>query len=124
MSVTFYGRTSDGTLIAIDLDDPAYLNLSGANARAFLGFLGVEPGANLSGQVGLPEARRAVIRASATFERRVCRYTRKASNTKRPGHVRMIEGGVNEGYFRRRLDDFEVFVGVLAERVATSICWG
>ena len=124
MSATFYGRTASGQAITLDVEDPAYLNMSCGNGRAFLLFLGLEPGAEPSGEIILPDARRAIMRARATFERRVWRCTREDSDTKRPGQARVIEGGLDEDYFARRLNDFEMFVGVVAERGATSIGWG
>ena len=120
MSVTFYGRTSDGAPIVLDIEHPAFMNLSCANASAFLLFLGLEPGADLSGQVSLPEARRAIIRARATFDCRVGAYTRAACDVRMAGHVRMIEGGVGADYFERRLDDFERFVDAVVEQGAIS----
>lgn len=124
VSISFYGRATDGTAITLDIDDATFLNMSNANARVFLAFLGVEPGAHLVGEITVPEARRAIIRARATFERRVGAYTRESSDTKRPGKVRVIEGGIADDYFERRLDDFESFLGVAVERGATSIWWG
>ena len=124
MSVTFYGRTSEGAPIAIDIEDPAFMNLSCANARLFLEFAGLEPGADLSGEITLPEARRAIMRARATFDRRVGEYTRAGNDVRRPGGCRVIEGGVGADYFQRRLDDFGRFLGIVAERGAISICWG
>lgn len=124
MSVTFCGRAADGTPIALDIEDPAHLNMSSANARTFVFFLGVEPGDDLHGEVTTPEARRAVMRARATFERRVGGFICKASDTKRPGKVRVIEAGIDVEYIAMRLDDFERFLGAVAERGATIIYWG
>jgi hypothetical protein len=59
------------------------------------------------------------MRARATFERRVWRYTREDSDTKLPGRCRMIERGVGADYFETRLDDFETFLGVVA---GSSFC--
>jgi hypothetical protein len=98
--------------------------MSNANARAFLLFLGIEPGDAPSGEVSIYEARRAVIRANATFERRVGRFVRQASDTKTPGMVRVIVGGIDERYFERRLADFERFLVVMIEMGATVISWG
>jgi hypothetical protein len=63
VSVTFYGVTVDHEPIALDIEDPAFLNMASANARAFLAFLGIEPGADPSGGTSLPEARRAAMLA-------------------------------------------------------------
>jgi hypothetical protein len=123
MSVTFYGRTDDGTTVALDIEDPAYLNLASGNARAFLLFLGLEPGDEPSGEVTLPEARRAVMRARATFDRHVRSFTREGSDTKRPGRCRVVTGGIGPDYFAVRLDSFEKFVNAVAEKGARSIWW-
>jgi hypothetical protein len=124
MSVTFYGRTDDGTtVVALDLEDPAHLNLASGNARAFLLFLGLEPGEEPSGEVTLPEARRAVIRARATFHRHVGAFIREGSDTRRPGRCRVIASGIGPDYFAMRLDAFDSFLDVVAERGARSIWW-
>jgi hypothetical protein len=124
VSVTFYGMTADREHISLDLHHPAYLNLSSANARAFLLFLGLEPGPEPSGEAPLSEARRGIMRARATFARRVRGYTRKSSDTMRPGQCRVIEGGLDVAYFARRIDDFERFVDAVAAKGATLIYWG
>jgi hypothetical protein len=124
VSVTGYGRTATGVPVVLDIENPAHLNLNCGNARSFLLFLGLEPGDEPSGEITLPEARRAIIRARATFERRIGGYTRAASDTTRPDRRRVVELGIDEDYFARRLDDFERFVDALVARGATAICWG
>jgi len=123
MSTTFYGRAADGEPIMLDHEDPAHLNLSCCNARAFLSFVGLDAGLGPSGEVGLPLARRAIMRARATFDRRVGSYTRQMSDTRRPGRCRVVVAGVDEAYFERRLADFERFLGEVVERGAISIYW-
>lgn len=123
MSVSFYGRGPNGKSVALDHEDPAHFNLSNANARAFLRFLVLEPGDEPSGEVGLPETRRAIMRARATFDRRVRGYTREGGDTKRPGRCRVIAAGIDAPYFARRLDDFERFLDAVAEKGARSIYW-
>lgn len=123
MSIDFYGKTASGEPIMLGFDHPAAVNMSSANGRAFLEFLGLDPGPEPAGEVGMPEARRAIIRARATFARRVRGFTREGSDTKRPGETRVVSGGIDDGYFARRLDDFERFVGAVAEMGATSIYW-
>lgn len=123
MSISFYGKKADGKAIMLDLEDPAYLNMNSANGRAFLEFLGIEPGPEPCGEVTMSEARRAVMRARATFERTVGAHTREGSDTKRPGKVRVIEGGIGPEYFKLRLDSFEAFLNVVAEQGAISIYW-
>ncbi len=123
MSVTFAARALDGSRIALDIEDPNHLNLSSANARAFLHFLGIEPGDEPSGEVSIHEARRAIIRAGATFDRRVGGFVRSGSDAKKPGQVRVIVGVIDEAYFDRRLADFERLLVVVSEMAATIIAW-
>lgn len=123
VSVTFSARRADGSSISLDVDHPAFLNMSSANARAFLLFVGIEPGEEPAGEVSIHEARRAVIKARATFDRRVTAFVREPSDNQRPGQVLLIVGGIDEGYFERRLDDFERFLGVVGEMGATAIYW-
>jgi hypothetical protein len=123
VSVTFCGQTAEGRPVMLDLDDAAHLNLASANARAFLGFLGLETGEHLVGEATMPMARRAIILGRATFERRVGSYTRESSDTKRPGRCRVIEGGIDDDYFAHRFVDFERFLCAVAERGAMSIYW-
>lgn len=124
MSITFYGQKTDGAPIMLDFEHPAYVNMNFANAYALFNLLGVHPGDDyLHGEITMPEARRAVIRARATFDRRAGGLTREGSDTKRPGRVRIIEGSMDEAYLARRLNDFENFLNVVAEMGATSIYW-
>jgi hypothetical protein len=123
VSIDFYGKTADGKAIMLGHEHPAAINMASGNGRAFLEFLGVDPGPEPCGEITMPEARRAVMRAKATFERKVDHFTRSGSDTKRPGHVRVIEGGIGPDYFERRLADFERFLNVVAEKGATSIYW-
>jgi hypothetical protein len=124
VSVTFYGRRGDGSPVFLDIEDHAYLNLASANAGAFLAFLGLAPGDGPDGDATLPEVRRAVIRARATFERRAAKFTRASTETSRLGQCRVIVGGIDEEYLARRLEDFARFVDVVVEMGATSIYWG
>lgn len=121
MSITFYGKRSDGSMIRIPLDHPAHVNVANGNAIALLGLLGL--GDELQGDVSLPEARRAVIRARATFDRRAGGFTREPADVKRPGHARVIVAGIDVGYLDRRLADFERFVLFVAERGAVAVYW-
>jgi hypothetical protein len=123
VSVTFYARRDNGSPIALDIEHPAYLNMASANARAFLLFLHVEPGDEPSGEIPIHEARRAIIRARATFDRRVGSFVRESSDTKRPGMVRVVVGGIDDAWFERRLADFERFLVVVGDLGATMIWW-
>ncbi len=124
MSVSFYGLTPNNEPIHLDFEDPNFLNLANGNARPFLLFLGLDPGEHLDGRASLPDARRAVMRARATFNRRVGGFTREGLNRKHPGRCRLIEGGIDADYFWERLAMFERFLIAVAERGASSIYWG
>jgi hypothetical protein len=121
MGVSFYGTRVDGTTVNVPFEHPTFMQLSNANARAFLMFLGL--GDTLCGEVSLPEARRAVIRARATFDRRVRAFTREVTDIKRPGQARVVTGGIDSDYFGARLDGFERLIVFLSEREAIRLCW-
>lgn len=123
MSIEFYGKKTDGEPIMLDFEHPAFISMSNANGRAFLEFLGIDPGPEPAGEITMPEARRAVMRARATFERRAPQFTREESDTKRPGRARVIESGIDVEYFERRLNDFEKFLNAVAEHDAAFIYW-
>jgi hypothetical protein len=132
MSVTFYGRKADGK--QVDLSVPGqegeygedlltpFFNLANGNARSFLTFLGLPADEYLEGEATVPECRRAIIAARATFDRKVDHHTRPATDTKRPGQVRVIDRGTDRDYYRR-IVEFETFVLTLAENGATTIYW-
>jgi hypothetical protein len=122
VSINFYGKKADGEPIMLR-DHPAAINMSSGNGRAFLEFLGVDPGVEPAGEITMVEARRAVIYGRATYERRAPLYVREWSDTKRPGRPRIIEGGLPKEYFSLRLDHFERLLNVLTEMGATSIYW-
>lgn len=104
VSVTFYGidatRVVDHgrfgrhpAVVEIDSDEPAFLNVTNANARALLDLLGFEPGGDFSGSVPMAEARRAVIRARV-LDRTPERYTRPIEVV--PSRARRREDGAVE----------------------------
>jgi hypothetical protein len=124
VSTSFYGRRRDGSSIFLDIEDPRWLNFSCANARAFLLFLRIDPGPGPDGEATLPEVRRAVMRARATFDRRAPKFTRAGSDSQHIGACRVIVGGIDEAYLARRLDDFVTFVDVVVEMGAVAIYWG
>jgi hypothetical protein len=119
-----------------DLADPRNVNLANLNARAFLVFLGVQDQREgLYGEVPIPEVRRAIIRARATFHQRARSFVRGSEivhGKPRVNHdgtvelrpVRVWVGGIDEEYLMRQLDTLEVLVGELAERGATHLGWG
>lgn len=123
MSVSFYGQKADQSPIRIGLDDEAYLNMANGNAVAFLEFLGITPNQEdgLYGEITVPEARRAIMRARALFERRVDNFTRETFTS---SDGRFIESGIDREYFKRRLDSFEKFLNAVVEKGATAIYWG
>lgn len=123
MGISFYGKQEDGSAIMLDLDHPDHLSMNNANARAFLLFLGLLPGDDLCGEVPVFEARRAIVRARATFDRRVGSFTRSASDTKRPGQVRLVESSIDADYFMMRLAAFERFVLQVAGMGAIAVYW-
>ena len=124
MSTSFYGQRANKEAIHLDIEDPNFLNMSCANARAFLSFLGMVPGEGPDGEATVPEARRAIMKARATFDRHVGDFTRKSSDTKRPGMCRVFEIGIDEDYLARRLDSFEGFLNAVIAQGATTIYWG
>lgn len=117
-----------------DALDPREVNLSNMNAAAFLRFLGIDPGSEqgLCGEITVPEARRAIIRARATGDRKVGGFTRESRSygnlvvdgVVQLGVPRVHEQGIDESYFKRTLARFEVLVEAVAELGATHISWG
>jgi hypothetical protein len=118
VSVTF-----SGVGVHVDLDSEHYFNLANGNARAFLGFLGIDSD-ELYGELPIPAVRQKIMVARATFDRKVDDFTRPGSDTKRPGQCRVIEGGIDRDYFERRLREFAALVEELAQKGATHISWG
>ena len=123
MGISFYGKHEDGSAIILDLDHPHHLSMNNGNGRAFLLFLGLVPGDDLCGEVPVFEARRAILRARATFDRKVGSFTRSVSDTKRPGQVRVVESGIDADYFMMRLAAFERFVLHVAGMGALAVYW-
>jgi hypothetical protein len=123
MSVDFYGKDCHGLPIMLGHEHPDAINMSSGNGRAFLEFLGVEPGPEPYGELPMPLARRAVMRARATFGRRAGLFTRPSMDTQRLGLARVVIVGLDVDYLARRLDDFERFLNAVTERGAVSIYW-
>lgn len=118
-----------------DIDDPRSVNLANTNARAFLTFLGLGDGEDLYGNAPIPEVRRAIMRARATFHQRAHAFVRRCEivhASPRVNHdgtvelrpVRVHIAGIDEEYLMRQLDKLEVLVEELAERGATHLGWG
>lgn len=112
------------------------VSMSNCTGRAFLTLLGLpfEP-EGLCGACTLPEARRAVMQARATFTRKVNDLTISAETLH--GRPRQNEDGVVElrpfrGYdfgvdadrLQRRLDQFADFIEAAAAAGADGISWG
>jgi hypothetical protein len=123
VSTSFYGLTADNKPIMLEHEDPAYFNMNNRNAHAFLELLGFPGCHEPNGEASRPEARRAIMRARGTFEKRVENFVREGSDTQRPGRCRVIQGGNDESYFARRIEDFERFLNAVVERGATSVYW-
>jgi hypothetical protein len=121
--LSFYGQDDSGRPIALDPQHPAHLNLANGNARVFLLFLGLAPGSGPDGDAAIADVRRAIMRARATFDRRAPKFTRRGSDTKRPGRCRVIESELDAAYLERRLHDLERFVEAVVERGASSVYW-
>jgi len=118
-----------------DLNDPRWMNLTNDNTRAFLAFVDIEGASDLYGEAPLPEVRRAIMRARATFQRRVGAFLRREAvvygkprvgddGTVELRPVRVWVGGIDEAYLQRKLDRLEVLVEALARRGATHLGWG
>jgi hypothetical protein len=124
---------------SVDLDDedPRALNWSHGTAAALWPLLGLplEAGAVPPvGEVSIPEARRAIIRARARFGRLAPQLAREAVVEYGPPRegddgtielrpLRYFAAGLDEAGIARRLDAFERFVGAMAERGATHLTW-
>ena len=118
-----------------DLADPRNVNLANLNARAFLAFLDLQDQReDLYGEAPIPEVRRAIMRARATFHQRAHAFVRRSEivhGSPRVNHdgtvelrpVRVWVGGIDEEYLMRQLDRLGVLVGELAERGATHLGW-
>lgn len=145
MGVSFYGldvtrteaRPWGGTTPAIvdfDVEDARRFDLNQGNAKALLavlGFEGTEDG--LVGQVELPLARRAVMRARATFDRRVPEVVRPGGLEYgaprvegdlillRP--VRYAEPAFTREELRTRLERFALLLEELGAMHATHVAW-
>jgi len=132
---TFKGRTFPEF---VTLPDPWEfgVHMSSATARSFLGLLELpfEP-EGLCGACTLPEARRAVMRARATFERKVDNFTVKSEtfyssprqNNNGAIELRPFRGhdfGVDADRLHRQLERFAEFIEIAAQAGADGFSWG
>ncbi len=115
---------------SVENDDAPSLNLGNDNAVSLLGVLGLST--DCWGQVTLPEARRAVMRARArkslsAFERSTetlhgaPRVNDDGTVELRP--IRCHGFGLTEDGLRDRVERFAYFIEVAAARRATTITW-
>ncbi len=116
---------------SVENDDAPSLNLGNDNAVSLLGALGLT--VDCWGEIALPEARRAVMRARARKSLSV--YTRAteivygAPRADENGAIelRPIRShgfGLTEDGLRDRIERFASFVEASASRGATTITWG
>ena len=117
MSVTFYGKKADNKPIFLEDEDPASMNISSMNAAHICGLL-VLPFEDGFGEASVPEARRAIMRAKATFDRRASKFTRETSH-----EGRFYAQGVDEDYLFTKLNAFETFLNRVVALGAVSIYW-
>lgn len=127
MSVDFYARGErsetlcDGTVVHPYLALENELNLANSNARAFIDFLGIdteECDYALAGEVTLVEAKRAWMKANATFEVR-------AKNFVREEEVRgnFFSAGLSVDQIRNYLERFRLLIVEAGDFDATHIYW-
>lgn len=131
MSVTFFttinGRPTKGG---------EEFNLANGNARPFLALLGFDT-EDLMGSCDIPTARRALVRARATFDRVAPSLTRDGGTTygaprvvvydgiptiERP--ARVIEGGLTQDRIANYVEFFAELVDAAQEDEAEEIAWG
>jgi hypothetical protein len=148
MSITISGSDhrqahprAAGRPASVDLEpeDRAFVNWSNGNAATLFDLLGLrgaraDVDSDFTGEVSVAEARRAVIRARATLQRRGPALTRPevavygAPRTLPDGVVelrplRLWSAGLDVDDMRVRLHAFERCVNALALRGATHITW-
>jgi hypothetical protein len=123
--------------VDLDEDDPRGFHLNVGNAAALWPLLGLpldDGGVPQDGEVSVPEARRALMRARARFERLAPKLVRPtvitygAPRAQEDGTIeirptRDLSFGLDEEGLAARLDRFATFVEALAERGATHIGW-
>jgi hypothetical protein len=123
--------------VELDEDDPRHFHLNVGNVAALWPLLGLpfEDGQpSPIGEIPVPEARRALMRARARFERVAPRLVRPtviehgAPRLQEDGTVelrplRAISFGLDEDGLAARLDRFERFVEAVVEGGATHIAW-
>lgn len=146
MSVSFYGFdhrvVEQGPagpfpkMVKVPFEDPRHLNLANGNARVILELLRLpknDADGDLWGEVSVPDARRALIRARATFARVAPVLVREPVQQMGVGRredglaemrTRSFVGGLDQPGMLDRLERFGVVVELLASMGATHIAWG
>jgi hypothetical protein len=139
--VTFADGQTQSFPEFVDLPEEfEFFSMSNDNAMAIFGLLGIEW--DCCGTISIPEARRAVIRAKATFERRAPEFTEEEIHLP-GGHAgtRVVREGSgvtriermgaefhsfarDEDYLSRRVSDFADLVEAAANAGATGLSWG
>ena len=111
MSVTFFAATEDGHPVARD-DLGLRVNVASANAAALLRVLGVSSGPDLAGDVDLPTARRALMKA---------RFRASYGVRRVAGRAWVL--GVDRGYVLQRVADLEWLVEAAGAAGAVRLAW-
>lgn len=134
MSISFHGTKKDAsarhgrTVVRLFYSDgeERYLNLANLNAAPFLRFLGLSSDQDpyLAGQADFPTVRRAIMKARASFDRKVDQFTRAEETVIGENGCVSVTAGIDREYFARRLDDLSIFVEDLAREGADSLSWG
>lgn len=101
------------------------LNLANVTAIALAGLLRIDLGGvlGLCGEITIPEARRAVMVARATFARTAPQHAVAASSGRGTRGARYHDVGVDEERLRDRLEAFARLVEAAASAGATHIVW-
>ncbi len=138
MSVDFSGKSPTARHIALSLEDPAGMNLSNTNARAFFELLGwnaCDGDGSLIGEQSITRAKRAILRAREDFDHRAPALVRETEIAYGPPRldasgrllelrpIRMLSFGLTADDLRSYLDRFEALVQALADLGATTIRW-
>jgi hypothetical protein len=123
VSISFYGvdstTISRGCARMVGEDDA--LNLANENACALLGLLELprEP----HGNVPIPEARRAIIKARALFDRKADAFTRKADEGHGVQGARFFVAALDSVKLQNYLERFAHLVERFAGQGCTHIYW-
>ncbi len=119
-----------GSGIDADPLPPRGLNLANENAGALLGLLGLP---ETLGAVDMPTARRALMRARATFDRcapahvreriEICGAPRESDGVVELRPLRFVSAGADLAYLRSALERFADLLQEAAAAGATQLTW-